>query len=188
MKSNILNIRVKKTILSFNRLLEKGLSNFDKLCLISSKAIKNNKKIIFFGNGGSAADAQHLAAELVVKLKSKRKAIAAMALTTNTSVITAISNDYDFSYIFARQIEALGNAGDVAIAISTSGNSLNLIKGINLANKKKLITFCLAGKNGGVLKNIVKYPIILEEADTAICQTMQILIGQVFCEILEKNI
>ena len=128
--------------------------NFYILCKESIKAITKGKKIIFFGNGGSAADAQHLATELTVRFKKKRRALPAIALTTDTSALTAIGNDFGFKYIFSRQIEAIGNKGDICIAITTSGNSQNLIEAIKVANKKKLKTFCFSGNNGG---KIIKY-------------------------------
>ena len=161
------------------------IKNFDKLCHLSISAIKKNKKIIFFGNGGSAADAQHLATELTVKYKKKRRALPAISLATDTSALTAIGNDFNFKYIFSRQIEAIGNSGDIAIGITTSGNSRNIIEGIKVANKKKIITFCFSGNNGGKIKKIVKYPIIIPSKDTSITQILEILIGQVYCESVE---
>ena len=124
-----------------NDLRDTKLKNFDTLCLYALRAIKNGKKIIFFGNGGSASDAQHLSAELVCKYKKKRKAIAGISLSTDTSIITSVGNDLDFKYIFSRQIEAVGNQGDIAIAITTSGNSKNLIEAAKSARKKKLLLF-----------------------------------------------
>jgi D-sedoheptulose 7-phosphate isomerase len=172
---------------SFNFLEKKKLKNFDKLCECSLKAIKNGNKIIFFGNGGSAADAQHLAAELVVKYKKKRKAIPAISLSTDTSIITSIGNDFGFKYIFSRQIKALGKKGDIAIAITTSGNSQNLIEATISANSLGLNTFCLSGNNGGKLKKFVNFPLIFPSKITSIIQVMEILVGQVLCEYLELN-
>lgn len=118
-----------------------NLNNFDLLCKKSLKAIKRKNKIIFFGNGGSAADAQHLATELTVRYQRNREAIPALALTTDVSAITAIGNDFNFKYIFSRQIEAIGNKGDIVIALTTSGNSLNLIEACKVAKKKKFLLF-----------------------------------------------
>ena len=123
-----------------------NLKNFDKLIKLSVKAVKNKNKILFYGNGGSAADAQHLATELTVRFKKKRKAIAALSLSTDTSALTAIGNDLGFKYIFSRQIEAIGNSGDIAIAITTSGNSVNLIEASKTAKKKKNIIFLFIRK------------------------------------------
>ena len=116
-----------------------NIKNFDKICKKSLQVIRNNKKIIFFGNGGSAADSQHLATELSIKYKKKRKAISGLALSADTSAITASGNDFGFKYIFSRQLEAIGKTGDIAIALTTSGNSQNLIEAFKLANKKKFL-------------------------------------------------
>lgn len=159
--------------------------DFYILCKESIKAVIDGKKIIFFGNGGSAADAQHLATELTVRFKKKRRALPAVALTTDTSALTAIGNDLGFKYIFSRQLEAIGNKGDICIAITTSGNSQNLIEAIKIANKKKLKTFCFSGSNGGKIKKYIKNSIIVPSFITADIQVVQIFIGQTFCEILE---
>jgi D-sedoheptulose 7-phosphate isomerase len=159
--------------------------NFETLCKKSISAINNNHKIIFFGNGGSAADAQHLATELTCKFKKNRRALPAIALTTDTSALTAIGNDYGFKYIFSRQMEAIGNEGDIAIAITTSGNSQNLIEALKIAKQKKITTFCFSGNNGGKLKKHVNYPIILKSKETDILQVAEIAIGQIYCSILE---
>ena len=172
---------------NLKKLEQKSYSSFIKLCKESIKALKNGKKIIFFGNGGSAADCQHLAAELVGKYKKKRKALAAIALTTDTSILTSIGNDYNFSEIFSRQVEAIGKRGDIAIAITTSGNSKNLIAATKVANKKGLITFCFSGNNGGTLKKSSNYSIIIPSNITSITQVAEIALGQIFCEIIENN-
>lgn len=161
--------------------------NFLKLCSMSIKAIKNKKKIIFYGNGGSASDAQHLAAEFVVKYNKERIALPAISLATDTSIITATGNDFTFKKIFSRQIEAIGNKGDIAIAITTSGNSENLIEAAKIANKKNIRTFCFSGKNGGKLKKFTKYPIIIPSNKTSVTQVLEIMIGQIFCEVVENE-
>lgn len=164
---------------------------FDKkffiLCTESIKAIKDGKKIIFFGNGGSAADAQHLATELTVRFRKNRKALPSLALTTDTSALTAIGNDFGFKYIFSRQIEAIGNQGDICIAITTSGNSANIIEAAKIANKMKLKTFCFSGNGGGKLKKYIKNSIIVPSSVTADIQVVEIFIGQTFCDILEQE-
>ena len=170
-----------------NNIQNNNLKNFDILCLYALRAIKNHKKIIFFGNGGSASDAQHLAAELVCKYKKKRKAIPGISLSTDTSIITSIGNDLNFKYIFSRQIEAIGNQGDIAIAITTSGNSKNLIEAAKSAKKKNITTFCFSGNKGGKLKKYIKFPILIPSKKTSQIQVAEILIGQVFCEFLEEN-
>ncbi len=164
------------------------IKNFEKLCKICLKTIKNKKKIIFFGNGGSAADSQHLATELTVKYKKTRKAIAAVALSTDNSAITAIGNDYNFRFIFSRQLEAIGNQGDIAIALTTSGNSQNLIEAMKLAKKKKINTACFSGNKGGKIKKYVNYSVILKTKNTSIIQVIELLMGQVLCDYLEKNL
>ena len=121
-----------------NNLEIKNLSTFFELCHKAKKAIKDKKKLIFFGNGGSASDAQHLATELTVRYKRNRKAISTISLATDTSALTAIGNDFGFNYIFSRQLEAIGNKGDISIAITTSGNSQNLIEASKIAKKKEL--------------------------------------------------
>ena len=181
-----INVEIEKLLKTLRNSNLSTIKNFDKLCQLSINAIKKNKKIIFFGNGGSAADAQHLATELTVKYKKKRKALPAISLATDTSALTAIGNDFNFKYVFSRQIEAIGNPGDIAIAITTSGNSKNIIEGIRTANKKKIITFCFSGNKGGKIKKIVRFPIILPSKDTSITQILEILIGQVYCENIEE--
>ena len=162
-----------------------NLKNFKLLCSKSISCIKKNKKIIFAGNGGSAADSQHLAAELVVRYKKNRNPIASISLTTDTSILTATSNDYNFDYIFSRQIEALGNKGDIFIALTTSGNSKNLIHAVNTCKKKGILAFCLSGNKGGKIKKKVNYPIIINSNETSIIQVAQKFLGHVYCDIIE---
>jgi D-sedoheptulose 7-phosphate isomerase len=150
------------------------------------EAYEAGKKILVFGNGGSAADAQHIAAELVGKYYMDRRPLPAEALTVNTSSLTAISNDYAFERIFARQVEALGNPGDVAIGISTSGNSPNVIEAIRAAKKKGMITIGLTGAEGGRLRNEVDYCICVPSKDTPRIQEAHILIGHIWCELIER--
>ena len=150
------------------------------------EAYEAGKKILVFGNGGSAADAQHIAAELVGKYYMDRRPLPAEALTVNTSSLTAIGNDYAFERIFARQVEALGNPGDVAIGISTSGNSPNVIEAIRAAKKKGMITIGLTGAEGGRLKNEVDYCICVPSKDTPRIQEAHILIGHIWCELIER--
>lgn len=174
-----------KLIKLLNSIKNNKIKNFNILCEKSFIALKNQKKIFFYGNGGSAADAQHLATELVVRFKKNRKPISALALTTDTSVLTAISNDYSFKKIFSRQLEALGSPGDIAIAITTSGNSQNLIEANKIANKIGLETFCFSGNKGGRLAKYTNYPIIIKSNQPATVQTIEIMLGQCYCNILE---
>jgi len=182
---NLLNDQSKELTNILNVFLLQKNKNFNKLCLSSIKAIKNKKKIIFFGNGGSASEYQNLATELTVRFKKNRKALPGLALTTDTSALTAIGNDFGFENIYSRQIEALGRPGDICIAITTSGNSKNLIQAIKIANKKRLITFCFSGNNGGKIKKFTKFPIIIPSKNTALVQVLEIFIGQIYCNIIE---
>jgi D-sedoheptulose 7-phosphate isomerase len=182
---NLLNSQKNELTNILNVFLLQKNENFNELCLKSIKAIKNKKKIIFFGNGGSASDAQHLATELTVRFNKNRKALPGLALTTDTSALTAIGNDFSFKYIFSRQIEALGQSGDICIGITTSGNSQNLIEAVKIANQKKLITFCFSGNNGGKIKKFVKFPIIIPSKNTALLQVAEIFLGQIYCNIIE---
>ena len=159
--------------------------NFKFLCQKAKECIRSGGKILFYGNGGSAADAQHLAAELVVRYKKKRKAIPAIALTTDTSILTATSNDLDFKNVFSRQIEAIGNKRDISISITTSGNSNNLIEAAKMCKKKKIKSFCFSGNKGGKLKKYIDHTILIPSNTTSVIQVVEIAIGQILCNILE---
>jgi D-sedoheptulose 7-phosphate isomerase len=150
-------------------------------------ALRKGNKIFFAGNGGSAADAQHLAAELVGKLNFNRPPLAAIALTTDTSIITAIGNDYGFEYIFSRQIEALGKAGDVLIAISTSGNSLNILRAIGVAKKYNITVIGLTGKDGGAMNGKCNILYKADSLNTQIIQEAHIKLGHEFCSTIERK-
>jgi D-sedoheptulose 7-phosphate isomerase len=149
------------------------------------KSIRAGGKLMLFGNGGSAADAQHLATELTVRYKSDRAAIAAVALTTDTSALTAAGNDLGFDRVFARQIEALGRPDDVAIAISTSGKSPNVIAALRQAKVMKLVTAALGGKGGGDLAGLADHLLVVPSDTTARIQEMHITLGQMLCGALE---
>lgn len=151
------------------------------------EAIKTGHKVILCGNGGSAADAQHIAAELVGRFRRERKALPAIALVTNTSVITAVANDYGYDLSFSRQIEALGEEGDVLIALSTSGNSINVIKAVEIAHSRGLKTIGLLGSDGGRLKKLVEIPIIVPSVETDRVQEIHILIGHIICYLVDLN-
>lgn len=151
-------------------------------------AFNNNRKILLCGNGGSAADAQHIATELVIRMnKAKRKALPAIALTTDTSMLTAGGNDIGFENIFARQIEALGSAGDVLIAITTSGNSENVKRAIQQAKRQGLTVIGFLGKDGGASKNLVDIPIIVPSNDTQRIQEGHITVAHILCGIIENE-
>jgi D-sedoheptulose 7-phosphate isomerase len=151
-------------------------------------ALKRGNKIMIFGNGGSAADAQHLAAEFVNRFLIERPPLSAMALSTDTSIITAIGNDYDFSEIFSKQIRALGQEGDVAWGISTSGNSPNVIKGLETARKMGLVTIGLTGKDGGAIARIVDHSLKVSSNNTPRIQETHITVGHVICEMVDYKL
>jgi len=145
-------------------------------------------KLLFFGNGGSAADAQHLAAEFVGRFVRKRAGLAAIALTTDSSILTGVSNDYGFDQVFARQIQAVGRPGDVAIAISTSGNSPNVIEGVKAAKNGDLKTIALSGKDGGRLANEANLAITIASTNTARIQECHMAVGHLLCELTEDEL
>jgi len=153
---------------------------------IMAEAIKSGNKILLFGNGGSAADAQHIAAEIVGRFKKERRALPAIALTTDTSILTAVGNDYGFETIFERQIEALCMPGDIAIGITTSGNSPNVIKGLMKAHDLGATTVAFTGRNGGKVVDIAHYSFVVPSYDTARIQECHITLGHVLCEIIDR--
>jgi len=177
-------LRVKQNILKDNELVKK----IDEITRVIVNAYRENKKVILFGNGGSAADAQHLACELVGKFCLERKALAAIALTTNTSELTSIANDYNFNQVFARQVEALVNPGDIVIGITTSGNSLNVIEGIKEAKLRGAVTIGFSGASGGRLKENVDYLLTVPSEDTPHIQESHIMIGHIICYLIEKEL
>ena len=146
------------------------------------------KKLILFGNGGSAADAQHIAAEFVCKFKKERRALPALALHTNTSTITAIGNDYSYDNIYERQIEAFASPGDIVIGISTSGNSINVIKAIEKANELGCLTIAFTSKNGGKLKEKASIVFSMDSNDTPIVQESYLAVGHMLSQIVEDMI
>lgn len=152
------------------------------------KSITSGGKILFFGNGGSAADAQHLATELTVRFKDNRPAIPALALTTDTSTLTAIGNDLGFEALFERQIEAIADPRDVVVAITTSGKSPNIIRGIKKANESGVKTVGLTGKGGGDLHSICNLLLVVPSDTTARIQEMHITLGQMLCGALEQKL
>jgi D-sedoheptulose 7-phosphate isomerase len=162
--------------------------DFGSALAIMEQSVRQGGKLLFFGNGGSAADAQHIAAELVVRYKSDRKAIAAIALTTDTSTLTACGNDLGFDAIFERQIEALGRPGDVAIGISTSGKSPNVLRGLRQARNGGLKTVGVAGGTGGDMGTICDSMITVPSTVTARIQEMHITIGHMLCVALETRL
>ena len=153
-----------------------------------TKRLRVGNKILFFGNGGSAADAQHLAAELSGRFLKERKSLPGLALTTNTSVLTAIGNDYSFDDVFARQVEGIGSTGDVAFAISTSGNSPNVLRAVETARAKGLVTVGLTGRTGGKMAKAVEICICIPSDQTPRIQEGHILTGHILCELMEEEL
>lgn len=160
----------------------------EEIARIILNAYRKRRKVILFGNGGSAADAQHIAAELLGKYYLKRKGLPAIALTTNTSSLTAISNDFDFDETFSFQLDALGEKGDIAWGFTTSGTSKNVIQAFKIAKRRGLITIAFTGRRGERLKKMVDYLLIIPSTDTPRIQEAHILIGHIICEIVEQEL
>jgi len=194
MSNDNLKQRVRHSIgasISVKQLLledEKLVTIIAELSEMLTTAARNGNKPILFGNGGSAGDAQHIAAEFVGRFAFNRPALPALALSVNSSCVTAIGNDYGFDLVFSRQLEALGQKGDVAIGISTSGNSVNVLKGVQAAKEKGLHTVALTGANGGKLKYAVDYWIGAPSEETPRIQECHILIGHIISELVEESI
>ena len=178
------SIELKQKILNDELLLE----TIDKVVEISTNCLKNGGKILFCGNGGSAADAQHLAAELSGRFYYDRDPLFAEALHVNTSYLTAVANDYSYDEIYARLVKAKGREGDVIIGISTSGNSQNVLKAFDQAQKQKMISIGMSNQTGGKMLNSCDYILKMPSFDTPRIQEAHILVGHIICELIEKNI
>ena len=163
----------------------KLINSINNTCKLIKKTFSNNHKLFLAGNGGSAADAQHIAAEFVCKFEKERKAIPALALTTDTSVLTAIGNDMGYEFLFSRQLEALGSPGDLFIGITTSGKSKNIINAFNKCKELKISKVALCGSQGN-LSDLVDYAIEVPSSNTARIQECHILIGHILCSYLEN--
>jgi D-sedoheptulose 7-phosphate isomerase len=167
-----------------NQELKSQFSEFVQIC---EAALRRGNKLLFAGNGGSAADAQHLAAELVVRFKLDRPGLPALALTVDSSVLTAIGNDYGFDQLFSRQVQALGQKGDVLIALSTSGNSTNILTAVPVAQAAGLHVVGMTGANGGTLAQIADLCLQMPSDDTPRIQEAHTLLGHILCDLLEKK-
>jgi D-sedoheptulose 7-phosphate isomerase len=178
------SVRVKNLLLEDEKLL-KLIKQSAKLC---SEALRNDKKIMFAGNGGSAADSQHLAGELVSRFGFERPGLSGIALTTDTSIITSITNDYGVEKLFSRQVQAIGKMGDVFIALSTSGNSSNIIEGIKEANQKGIVTIGLTGRSGGMMSSLCDLILKIPSDETPRIQEAHILVGHIICSIIENSL
>ena len=165
--------------------IENNVDNIIKATDMLVSCMTSGNKVLIFGNGGSAADAQHLAAEFVNRFQIERPPLAAIALTTDTSILTSIGNDYHFNEIFSKQIKALGKQGDIAWGISTSGNSQNVIRAVEQAHRQDVKTLGLLGKGGGALRDLVDMALVVPSSDTQRVQEVHITVGHIFCEVLE---
>jgi D-sedoheptulose 7-phosphate isomerase len=164
---------------------DKLIEAIDEFARQGGKSLRAGGKLVFFGNGGSAADAQHLAAELVVRLRRDRPGMAALSLTTNSSVLTAAGNDYGFERVFARQIESLVAPGDVLVALSTSGASRNVVQGVEAGRKRRAFLVGMTGESGGKLKGMVDLLLNVPSADPQRIQEAHITVGHIVCSLIE---
>ena len=183
--------KIRNYILSSSEIVHNSVSltpNIEKSITAIVKCLRKGNKVVLFGNGGSAADAQHIAAELIGRFNINRKSLPAIALSDNPSTLTAISNDFSFDLVFSRQCESLISKGDIAIGISTSGNSLNVKKGINASKKNGATTIGLLGNKGGTIKKFVDIPLIVNSTSTPHIQEVHRVIYHVICEIVEKKL
>jgi D-sedoheptulose 7-phosphate isomerase len=170
------------------RFLDENLSRLVTIVKLTADALENGNKILLFGNGGSAAEAQHLAAEFVNRFIMERPPLPAIALCTDSSIVTSIGNDYSFAEIFSKQITALGREGDVAVGISTSGNSANVIRAIEAANEMGMETIALTGNDGGDLAKMANYSLIVPSSSTPCIQEVHMAVGHILCEMVEAQI
>ena len=185
----IFESEINKHISSIDFFLKNYFDDFNEFLDLVIKTLKKGNKIILFGNGGSASDAQHIAAELVVKYKKKRRSIPAISLSTDTSTLTAIGNDFSFNEIFSRQIESIGKPGDIAIGITTSGKSKNVINALKLAKKKKITSVILTKKKYPKTKQIEKisdFILGVPAEETARIQELHILVGHLMCAVIDE--
>lgn len=186
--------KIKSIIQSSIDTKQKLLSNEEMLTTIENivdvivKAFSNSKHVYFCGNGGSAADAQHLAAEFSGRFYKDRKALPAEALHCNTSYLTAVANDYGFDVIYSRLIDGIGKEGDVLIGLSTSGNSPNIVNAIESAKKKNIITIGFTGESGGKMKSLCDYLVNIPSTDTPRIQESHIMVGHIICQLVEEGI
>ena len=177
------SIQVKQALLSNEEMLAK----IEEVSNLITEAFKNGNKVLFCGNGGSAADAQHLAAEFSGRFYTDRDALPAEALHVNTSYLTAVANDYSYDVVYARMVKGIGNPGDVLIGISTSGNSKNIVEAFKVANEKGMLTIGLTGEKGGTMKELSKYLFNVASNDTPRIQETHILIGHIICQLVEEK-
>jgi len=182
--------QVRTSISAKQKLLEDSnlLACTVEVAEIISAALRSSNKLLLFGNGGSAADAAHIAAELVGRYQRERRGLPALALTDNLSSVTAIGNDYSFDLFFSRQVEAFGVADDVVIGISTSGNSENVLRAIDAAHERKMTTVGMTGGTGGRLKASVDYCLVVPADQTPRVQECHIMLGHIICDLVERSL
>ncbi len=179
------NINQHKIVLE--TITDKEIKKILKFYNILLRSIEKKGTIFWCGNGGSASDSQHLAAELIGRYRSNRKPLKSISLNADTSVLTCIANDFGYEKIFSRQLEGIASSKDVLIVISTSGNSKNILNAIKTANKKRMQVIGFLGKNGGACKNLIKNKLIINSNNTARIQEMHIMIGHVICDLIEEK-
>lgn len=185
---DLVRSQIEDGIQTKQRMLESMLPQIEQAANWAVDTFKAGKKLLFFGNGGSASDAQHLAAEFVVRYEKNRRALPAIALTTDASILTAASNDFDFAQVFSRQIEALGQQGDLAFAITTSGNSENVLKGLQAARERGVRTVLLTGRDGGRCAKSADLALIIPSTVTSRIQESHILIGHILCDWVDRSL
>ena len=186
-----MNHLIKKHVLEHRSVIDSMDQLYDsieKVAVVLINCLKNEGTIFWCGNGGSAADSQHLAGELIGRFCGDRRPLKSISLNADTAVMTCIVNDYGYEHIFSRQIEGIGTEGDVLIGISTSGNSININKALIMANQKKIETIALLGKGGGGSLELARYNLVVPSNSTARVQEMHILIGHILCDLIEEGL
>jgi D-sedoheptulose 7-phosphate isomerase len=187
---NYVRNEIAKTIDVMQAILADGalISTVERVGSVCAQAVANGRKVMFCGNGGSAADSQHLAAELVGKLVFNRPAMAGLALTVDSSALTAIGNDFGYEHVFARQVEGLGHAGDVLVGISTSGNSKNVVAAMEAARARGIVTVAMTGSNPNAMAKAADHWIAVPHTETQKIQEGHIVLGHIFCALVESEI
>jgi len=180
--------QIEKSAALKDDIISKHVDEINRVTNKIIKAYSTNNKVIWFGNGGSAADAQHLSCELVSKFLMDREAIPSIALTTNTSILTAVSNDYSFEDVFARQVEAFAEKGDILVGITTSGTSPNILKALKAGKKKGTINIVFTGENTKQIKGLVDHLIDIPSKETPRIQETQIMVGHIICDLVERSL
>ena len=183
----LINKEINEHISAINK-IKNQTTKIDNIYKKIIETIKNKQMIYICGNGGSAADSQHFASELVGRYENNRDGFSAISLTTDSSALTAISNDYGFENVFSRQIESLGNVGDLLIVLSTSGNSENIISAVKAANKKGIFTIGILGKSGGKLLNLTDLNLVVDEKRTCRIQEVHALLIHILCELIDNKL